>query len=104
MPIINGTESNFNEEIKDGLVLVDFWAPWCGPCKMLLPVLDELSKEFGDRLKIVKVNVDEESGVSSQLNVMSIPTVFVFKNGNKVEEFTGFQPKDAIASLLNKHL
>ena len=104
MAIVNVTDQTFEAETKEGVVLADFWAPWCGPCKMIAPVLEELAGELGDKAKIVKLDVDDNQETASKFGVMSIPTLMVFKNGEKVEQVVGFQPKDALADLLNKHL
>ncbi len=104
MAIVNATDETFSAETSDGVVLVDFWAAWCGPCKMIAPVLEELDAEMGDKVKIVKVDVDENQGTAGKYSVMSIPTLLVFKNGEVVDQTVGFQPKEALASLVNKHL
>ncbi|MGO4888631.1 thioredoxin [Anaerobacillus sp. MEB173] len=104
MAIVNVSDQNFAAETGDGVVLVDFWAPWCGPCKMIAPVLEELSTEMGDKVKIAKLDVDENQETASKFGVMSIPTLMVMKNGEVVDTVVGFQPKDALAELLNKHL
>lgn len=104
MAIINSTDKTFASDISEGLVLVDFWATWCGPCKMLAPVLDELDQDMGDKVKIVKVDVDENPETAAKFGVMSIPTLIVFKDGEQVDKTIGFQPKEALAELLNKHL
>ncbi|BAB06817.1 thioredoxin [Halalkalibacterium halodurans] len=104
MAIVNVTDQTFAQETSEGLVLADFWAPWCGPCKMIAPVLEELDGEMGDKVKIAKLDVDENQETASKFNVMSIPTLIVFKDGQVVDQVTGFQPKDALAELLNKHL
>lgn len=103
MALVNVTDSNFSSETSEGLVLVDFWAPWCGPCKMIAPVLEELDAEIGDQVKIVKLDVDENQETASKFGVMSIPTLLVLKNGEVVDQVVGFQPKDALAELLKKH-
>jgi len=99
-------ESNFETEVlnADKPVLVDFWAPWCGPCNMVAKSLEELAKDYGDRLKIVKINVDENNDLASQFEVMSIPTLKIFKNGEEVDSIMGAQPKQNIASQVDKHL
>lgn len=104
MAIINVTDQSFNNETSEGVVLVDFWAPWCGPCKMIAPVLEELDAEFGDKVKIAKIDVDHNQETAGRFGVMSIPTLLVFKNGEVVDQAVGFQPKEALAELLNKHL
>ncbi|RLQ98008.1 thioredoxin [Falsibacillus albus] len=103
MAITHATDQNFSAETGQGLVLADFWAPWCGPCKMIAPVLEELDSEMGDKVKIVKVDVDENQETASNFGVMSIPTLVVLKDGEVVDKVIGFQPKEALAELLNKH-
>jgi thioredoxin 1 len=103
MAIINATDATFTNETNDGLVLVDFWAPWCGPCKMIAPVLEELDQEIGDTAKVVKVDVDDNQETAGKYGVMSIPTLIVMKNGEKVDQVVGFQPKEALVDLLKKH-
>ncbi|ART77520.1 thioredoxin [Sutcliffiella horikoshii] len=103
MAITNATDQNFTQETGEGLVLADFWAPWCGPCKMIAPVLEELDQDMGDKVKIVKVDVDENQETAGKFGVMSIPTLLVIKNGEVVDKAVGFQPKEALAELLNKH-
>ncbi|UTR11309.1 MULTISPECIES: thioredoxin [Evansella] len=104
MAIVNATDQNFSTETSEGVVLADFWAPWCGPCKMIAPVLEELDGEMGDKVKIVKLDVDENQETASKYGVMSIPTLLVFKDGEVVDQVVGFQPKEQLASLLNKHV
>ncbi|KAB2338768.1 thioredoxin [Cytobacillus depressus] len=103
MAITNATDQSFTSDVESGVVLVDFWAPWCGPCKMIAPVLEDLDTEIGDKVKIVKVDVDENQETAGKYGVMSIPTLFVFKDGEVVDKVVGFQPKEALAELLNKH-
>jgi thioredoxin 1 len=104
MAIVSATDQTFAAETKEGVTLVDFWAPWCGPCRMIAPVLEELDQEMGDKVKIVKVNVDENPETASKFGVMSIPTLLVFKNGELVDKTVGYQPKEALAQLLEKHV
>jgi thioredoxin 1 len=103
MAIVHGTDQSFSKEISEGLVLVDFWAPWCGPCKMIAPVLEELDVEMSDKVKIVKVDVDENQETASNFGIMSIPTLVLFKDGQPVDKVVGFNPKEALVELVNKH-
>lgn len=103
MAIINATDRDFDENIKEGLVLVDFWAPWCGPCKMIAPVLEELDRDIEGKAKIVKVDVDNNQMTAGKFGIMSIPTLMLFKDGQAVEKVVGFQPKAALAQLIEKH-
>lgn len=95
------TKDNFEQEVlkSDKKVLVDFWASWCGPCRMLSPVIDEIANET-DKVKVGKVNVDEESELATQFAVMSIPTLILFENGKPVKQMVGAQPKSAILSMI----
>ncbi|MER2089144.1 thioredoxin [Sporosarcina sp. JAI121] len=103
MAIIHATDQNFDENIKEGLVLVDFWAPWCGPCKMIAPVLEELDGEIEGQASIVKVDVDDNQETAGKYGIMSIPTLVLFKNGEIVDKVVGFKPKEALAELISKH-
>src|SRR5699024_7130125 len=96
-------DQNFSQETSDGLVLADFWAPWCVPCKMIAPVLEELDGEMSDTVKIVKLNVDDNQETAGNYGVMSIPTLLLMKDGNVVDQVVGFQPKEALEELINKH-
>src|SRR5690625_4923474 len=103
MAIVDVSDQTFQNETGSGTVLVDFWAPWCGPCKMIAPVLEELDKEIGDTVKIAKLNVDDNPDTASRFGVMSIPTLIVFKDGEPVDKLVGFQSKDALKSAVSKH-
>ncbi|MFB1050892.1 thioredoxin [Paraliobacillus sp. JSM ZJ581] len=103
MAIVNATDRSFINDTRDGLVLVDFWATWCGPCKMIAPVLEEIDAELGDTVKIVKLDVDENQETAGKHGVMSIPTLMIFKDGEVVDQIVGFQPKEALVELINKH-
>ncbi|CAE6380915.1 thioredoxin [Paenibacillus sp. GCM10023250] len=94
------TKENFNQSIESGVTLVDFWAPWCGPCKMQLPIVDELSGELAGAATIGKVNVDEEPELASQFGVMSIPTLIIFKDGQPVDKTVGLQSRDALKNKI----
>ena len=100
MAITHATDQTFANETGSGLVLVDFWAPWCGPCKMIAPVLEELDSEIGDKVKIVKVDVDENQETAGKFGIMSIPTLLVLKDGEVVDKVIGFQPKEALQERL----
>lgn len=105
MAIVTVTDETFAREVESGgTVLVDFWAPWCGPCKMIAPVLEKLSQELGDQLKVTKVNVDEQSDTAGRFGVMSIPTLILFKEGQPVDKIVGFQSLEALKQVVSKHL
>ncbi len=101
MNAMNITKSNFQQEVLDSheTVLVDFWASWCGPCRMLAPVVDEIAEE-NPNLKVCKVNIDEQPELASQFQIMSIPTLMVFKDGKVVNQSLGVQPKKKILSMI----
>lgn len=98
--------SNFQSEVLDSEhpVLVDFWAPWCGPCKMIGPVIEELAGDYDGRAKVGKVNVDDNQQLAAQFGIRGIPTVMVFKGGDPVESFVGLQQKGDLAAALDKNL
>jgi len=102
MPVVNLTDDNFNEETKSGLVLVDFYADWCGPCKMLAPVLDELAAEVSD-VKVVKVNVDLARGTTVDFGVSTIPNITILRDGKMMEQSTGFKPKELLINMINSY-
>ena len=99
------TDTNFETDVlsSDKPVLVDFWAEWCGPCRMIAPVLDQLAAESGGRYRVAKLNVDENPRTAAQLGVRSIPALFIFKNGQVVDRLVGAQPKQVIAARLAAH-
>lgn len=104
--VINATDSNFETEVLKSStpVLVDFWAEWCGPCKMIAPTLDELANEFAGKVKVVKVNVDENPNTPGQFRVRGIPTLLMFKNGQLVDQLVGAHPKNSISAMMNKSI
>ncbi|MFA5633843.1 MAG: thioredoxin [Candidatus Dojkabacteria bacterium] len=106
MSILHLTSANFKEEVveNEGVALVDFWAPWCGPCQMVGPVMEEVAKEMEGKVKVGKVNVDEEGALGQEYEIMSIPAVFVFKNGEVVEKLIGAMAKESYIEALEKHL
>ncbi len=95
------TASNFDESIKEGVALVDFWAPWCGPCRMLAPVIEELAEDFDGKAKICKVNTDEEQDIAVKYGIRSIPTILFFKDGELVDQMVGASSKQVLADKLN---
>ena len=102
IPNVRGMRTDVVEASVNKPVVVDFWAEWCGPCKKLSPMLDEIACELGDEAEIVKVNVDEERTLGGMFQIMSIPTVLIFRNGEKVDEFVGLQPKNTIVAKIQK--
>jgi len=95
------TTDNFETTVNEGLSLVDFWAPWCGPCRMLAPVIDELAEEFDGKANICKVNTDEEQDLAVKFGVRSIPTIVFIKDGEVVDQLIGAQSKQALTDKLN---
>ena len=97
-------KDNFDETIKDGVVLVDFWATWCGPCKMLAPNIEAVAEEYDGRVKVCKVDVDDNPDIAQRYSIFSIPTVFIFKDGELKEKLVGFRAKSQLEEVLDKYL
>ena len=104
--ILHVTDDSFDSEVlkSDQPVLLDFWAEWCGPCKALAPILDELATEYSSKLKVVKMNVDESPGTPQRYSIRSIPTLIFFKDGQVVEQLVGNQPRNSIKGIIEKVL
>jgi thioredoxin 1 len=98
------TDGDFDNQTKVGVVLVDFWAEWCGPCRRIAPIVDELAAQFDGRATIGKMNVDENPAVPQRFMVRGIPTLLLFKNGDLMETIVGLKPKEELAQLVEKHL
>ena len=99
------TNTNFQELLQDSkLVVVDFWATWCGPCRMLSPILDEVEEEMADKISVVKVNVDDADQIAMQYRIMSIPTLLFFKNGQVVDKTVGAMPKNVLVDKINSNI
>ncbi len=98
---IDLTNENFDATIAEGVTMVDFWAPWCGPCRMIAPVIEELAEDFDGKAKICKVNTDEQQDIAVKYGIRSIPAILFFKDGEMVDQMVGAASKDAFASKLN---
>jgi len=99
------TNTNFAELLQDGkLVIVDFWATWCGPCRMLSPLLDEVEEEMADKITVVKVNVDDADEIAMRFRIMNIPTLLFFKDGQLVDKTVGAMPKNVLVDRINTNL
>lgn len=106
MELLHLTDETFDKEVLEfkGVALVDFWAPWCGPCQMVSPMIEELTNDFDEGVKIGKVNVDEEGKLAQEYQIMSIPAVFIFKDGEVVETIIGVQAKATYKEAIQKYI
>jgi len=98
------TDSDFDTEVKEGLVLVDFWAPWCAPCRRIAPTVDQLAEDYNGRLTVAKVNIDENPMTPNKFFVRGIPTLLLFKGGELKETIVGLAAKDDLVRVIDKHL
>ena len=101
---IEASSANFDQLTTGSLTVADFWAPWCGPCKMMAPVMEKLEEQFGDRIKFVKMNVDGNQKIAQRYKVMRIPSLVLFRDGKAVEKVTGVYPEAKLAHYLNRKL
>lgn len=97
-------KDNFNDTIANGVTLIDFWAEWCGPCRMQLPILEEVSEEIGEKATVGKINVDHELELAQRFGVQSIPTLILFKDGEIIDKMVGVQAKETLVDKINKAL
>lgn len=97
------TDKNFGHQIKNGVTLVDFWAPWCMPCKIMAPILNEVAESVDGSYKVAKLNVDQYQSIAAKYNIRSIPTTVLFKNGNEIDRFVGVKQKDFLVKQMMKH-
>ncbi|MCU0534522.1 MAG: thioredoxin [Hydrococcus sp. Prado102] len=104
--VSNVSDATFKQEVLESKVpvLVDFWAPWCGPCRMVAPVVDEIATQYEEKVKVVKLNVDDHAQIATQFGVRSIPTLILFKDGQQVDTVVGAVPQTTLANVLAKHL
>jgi thioredoxin 1 len=104
--ILAATTATWDKEVlqSDGLVMVDFWAVWCGPCRMIAPTVEELAKEYSGKLKVVKLNTDENPDIASRYKIMGIPTIMFFKNGEKMDQIVGAVPKPQLKAKIDSFL
>ena len=98
--LLHMTDEDFNNEVKEGVLLLDLWAPWCGPCMMLTPILEEVATAVGDKARIAKLNIDEEQATADRFGVRAIPTLLLFKDGREIRRFVGVQERDTLVAAI----
>lgn len=98
------TDENFEKETSEGLTFTDFWATWCGPCRMQSPVIDQLAEEMGDKVKFTKLDIDQNPNTASSLGIMSIPTMLIKKDGKIIESIVGYHDKEQLKSILEQYI
>ncbi|MHB8566637.1 MAG: thioredoxin [Nitrososphaerales archaeon] len=105
MPTVIVTDSNWKQEVEQSSVpvVVDFWAPWCGPCRMVTPVIEKLSEKYNGKIKVVKVNVDDNQQLAMKFNIMSIPTIMLFKEGKELDQTVGAAPSELYEQMLQRN-
>jgi len=102
--VTNLNDADFDTATSEGITLVDCWAPWCGPCRMQGPILEDVAKAISGRVKIAKLNVDEAVGVAGRFGIQAIPTLILFKDGKEVQRFIGVQPKETLIDAINSEI
>jgi len=100
--VVHITDAEFQAAVAGGITLIDFWAPWCGPCKAIAPALDELAEEYGGKVRVAKINIDENQAVATQFGVTSIPTLILFKDGQMIDRKVGGAAKSALKTFIDQ--
>jgi thioredoxin 1 len=100
--VLHLKDSDFKDHVSEGVTLVDFWAPWCGPCRMQSPIVDQIAEQVGDKAKVAKVNIDESPSVASSFGVQSIPTLLILKDGQVIQKYVGVQSQDKLLDAIEQ--